>query len=71
MKINKEPVIRPEKSVVTHHSNGTDYVFLTIGFRYRKHLKRTEPIRVAIGKLNEDGLLIPNKNYFEYCIEEK
>lgn len=59
----RKPVERPEKTILIHHSNGTDYVFLTIGFLYRKHLKRSEPVRVSIGKLNEDGMLIPNKNY--------
>lgn len=70
MKVNRELVPRPKNTVVTHHSNGTDYVFLTVGFKYRKNIKRTEPLRLSIGKLDENGMLIPNKNYFMHFNEK-
>lgn len=53
----------PKNTVITHHKNGTDYVFLTIGYEYKKRLKRSEPKRMSIGKLNAEGRLIPNKNF--------
>lgn len=61
---NYAPVKRPERTVVVHVNN-YDYVYLTEKVEYSSKLKRSVPKRTAIGKLNDEGLLIPNHNYFE------
>ena len=54
----------PERTVIIKGRSGS-YVYLTQRVKYSPELKQTRPVRVAIGKLNEEGKLIPNRNYFE------
>lgn len=70
--MQRNPVDLPERTVVIKGKSG-NYVYLTQGVKYSTELKQTRPIRIAIGKLNEDGKLIPNKNYFELfpCDQEE
>lgn len=65
MKYNFKPVPRPERTVVSH-VNGVDKVYLTLKVEYSKEKKRSSPKRVYIGKLNDDGMLLPNQNYVKY-----
>lgn len=62
MKYN--PVPRPDRTVIVKN-NGYQYVYLTQCVKYSPRLKRSVPSRVSIGKLDENGMLIPNKKYFE------
>lgn len=62
MKYN--PVPRPDRTVIVKN-NGYQYVYLTQCVKYSPRLKRSVPLRVSIGKLDENGMLIPNKKYFE------
>lgn len=61
---NFKPVQLPERTVVTNTKSGR-YVYLTQKVEYHSELKCSRPKRIAIGKLNEDGLLVPNQNYYE------
>ena len=58
------PVPLPERTVVTSSKSGK-YVYLTQKVVYDPKRKCSHPKRIAIGKLNEEGLLIPNTNYFD------
>ena len=58
------PVPVPERCVFTKTGSAT-YVYLTKSVAYSKEKKRTVPSRVLIGKLNDDGMLVPNHNYVE------
>ncbi len=60
--MNLTPVKRPDRTVIIKN-NDVEYVYLTQGIKYSSEIKASRPKRVAIGKLNEEGLLIPNKNY--------
>lgn len=62
--MHRNPVNLPERTVIIKGRSGS-YVYLTQGVKYSPELKQTRPVRVAIGKLNEEGKLIPNRNYFE------
>ena len=62
MKYN--PVPRPDRTVIVKN-NGYQYVYLTQCVKYSPRLKRSVPSRASIGKLDENGMLIPNKKYFE------
>jgi transposase len=62
--INYKPVDLPERTVTVRTKSGT-YVYLTQGVEYSSKLKCSRPKRIAIGKLNEKGMLIPNQNYFD------
>lgn len=55
-------VALPERSVIVRSKSG-QYVYLTESVTYSKELKCSRPTRVSIGKLDDEGLLIPNKNY--------
>ena len=66
---NFKPVQLPERTVVTNTKSGK-YVYLTQKVEYHSELKCSRPKRVGIGKLNDEGLLIPNKNYYELFGEE-
>ena len=59
-----KPVQLPERTVTVRSKSGT-YVYLTQKVIYSSKLKCSRPKRIAIGKLNDDGLLVPNQNYFE------
>lgn len=59
-----KPVDLPERTVTVRTKSGA-YVYLTKRVEYSSKLKCSRPKRIAIGKLNEDGMLIPNQNYFE------
>ena len=61
--IKYEPVDLPDRTVRVASKSGT-YVYLTQKVEYSSTLKRSIPTRIVIGKLNDDGKLIPNKNYF-------
>lgn len=67
--MNKNPVSLPERTVIIESKSGK-YVYLTQSVKYTSKLKQTRPIRKAIGKLNDEGLLIPNKNYYEIFKDE-
>lgn len=59
----------PERTVTTKTKSGT-YVYLTQKVEYSSSLKCSRPKRIAIGKLDDNGMLIPNKNYFDiYGVE--
>lgn len=62
--MHQNPVDLPERTVIIKGRSGS-YVYLTQRVKYSPELKQTRPVRVAIGKLNEEGKLIPNRNYFE------
>ena len=62
--MHRNPVNLPERTVIVKGRSGS-YVYLTQGVKYSPELKQTRPVRVAIGKLDEEGRLIPNRNYFE------
>ena len=62
--INYKPVDLPERTVTVRTKSGT-YVYLTQRVEYSSKLKCSRPKRIAIGKLNEEGMLIPNQNYFD------
>lgn len=62
--MHRNPVNLPERTVIIKGRSGS-YVYLTQGVKYSPELKQSRPVRVAIGKLNEEGKLIPNRNYFE------
>mgnify|MGYP000308522981 FL=1 len=62
--INYKPVDLPERTVTVRTKSGT-YAYLTQRVEYSSKLKCSRPKRIAIGKLNERGMLIPNKNYFD------
>lgn len=64
------PVEMPKRTVVSH-TKSADYVYLTQKVEYSKDKKRSVPKRVAIGKLNDEGKLIPNQNYFELFPNEE
>lgn len=62
--INYKPVDLPDRTVTVRTKSGT-YVYLTQSVEYSSKLKCSRPKRIAIGKLNEEGMLIPNQNYFD------
>lgn len=62
--INYKPVDLPDRTVTVRTKSGT-YVYLTQSVEYSSKLKCSRPKRIAIGKLNEKGMLIPNQNYFD------
>ena len=64
-----KPVQLPKRTVIVNTKSGK-YVYLTQKVEYHSELKCSRPKRVVIGKLNEEGLLIPNKNYYEIYKEE-
>ena len=68
--MQRKPVKRPERTVVVKQKNN-QYVYLTKDVKYHKELKRSAPNRILIGKLNDDGLLIPNDNYFDIFYDEQ
>ncbi len=55
-------VDRPDRTVIVNKK----YVYLTKKVQYHSSVKRSSPERILIGKLSEDGKLIPNKNYYSY-----
>ena len=69
MKTTFKPVPRPSRTVLSRQ-NDIDKVYLTLKVEYSKEKKRSVPKRVYIGKLNDDGMLVPNRNYFDYFGEE-
>lgn len=69
MKHTFKPVTRPSRTVVCRQ-NGIEKIYLTLKVEYSKQKKRSSPKRLYIGKLNEDGMLIPNQNYFDHFGEE-
>lgn len=62
--MNYKSVERPERTVIVKNKE-KQYVYLTQNVQYSPELKRSLPKRILIGKLDDQGLLIPNKNYFE------
>ena len=64
-----KPVELPERTVIVRSKSGA-YVYLTQKVVYSSELKCSRPKRIAIGKLNDDGMLIPNQNYFELFGQE-
>ena len=62
--INYKPVDLPERTVTVRNKRDT-YVYLTQRVEYSSKLKCSRPKRIAIGKLNEEGILISNQNYFD------
>lgn len=62
--MNYKPVIRPERTVIVRNKD-KEYVYLTQKVQYSPELKRSTPKRILIGKLDEKGMLVPNKNYLD------
>lgn len=62
--MKRKTVQRPSRSVSVNRKSGT-YIYYTKGVKYSSASKKSNPIRVAIGKLDDEGMLIPNQNYFE------
>lgn len=60
-----DPVPVPDRTVQVKTKSGT-YIYLTVQVKYHSDLRTSRPERIAIGKLNEEGLLVPNRNYFEH-----
>lgn len=58
------PVDLPNRTVIVNNK-GKKYVYLTQEVSYSPDLKCSRPKRIAIGKLSDDGKLIPNKNYID------
>ena len=58
------PVDLPNRTVIVNNK-GKKYVYLTQDVSYSPDLKCYRPKRIAIGKLSDDGKLIPNKNYID------
>ena len=58
------PVPLPERTVIVRNKDKR-YVYLTKEVVYKPELKTSRPTRVAIGKLDHNGMLIPNQNYFD------
>ncbi len=54
---------RPENTVIVP-VRGTKYVYCVLEKRYRKDKKYNVDKRVCVGKLDEDGLIIPNDRFF-------
>lgn len=65
--IDYKPVDLPERTVTVRTKSGT-YVYLTQRVEYSSKLKCSRPKRIAIGKLNEKGMLIPNQNYLIFMV---
>ena len=63
------PVSVPKCCVFKHSDSGT-YVYLTKNVSYSKQKKRSLPSRILIGKLDDNGLLLPNKNYIDIFGED-
>ena len=63
------PVPVPKRVVTVSNDSGT-YVYLTQKVVYSKKTKKSAPKRVAIGKLDSNGMLIPNQNYMEIFGED-
>ena len=57
-------VDRPDRTVIVH-KNDVDYVYLTEKVVYNPEKKRSSPKRIYIGKLNDEGKLLPNQNYVD------
>lgn len=51
--------------------NRKKYVMYEVDRKYDKIKKYNVPIRVAIGKISEDGLMQPNEKYLVYFYDEK
>ena len=66
------PVDRPDRTVIVH-KNDVDYVYFTEKVVYSPEKKRSSPRRVYIGKLNDEGKLLPNQNYIDIfgAVEER
>ncbi len=45
---------------------GTTYIYYKYGAQYDSNRKFTIPKRTTIGKLSDDGLMIPNENFHKY-----
>ena len=58
--MHQNPVDLPERTVIIKGRSGS-YVYLTQRVKYSPELKQTRPVRVAIGKLDEEGRLKANK----------
>lgn len=56
--------------MVTVSNDSGTYVYLTQEVVYSKKTKKSAPKRVAIGKLDSNGMLIPNQNYMEMFGED-
>lgn len=63
------PVPLPKRVVTVSNNSGT-YVYLTQKVVYSKSTKKSAPQRITIGKLDSNGMLIPNHNYIELFGED-
>lgn len=57
-------LLRPERTVVIS-KKCKEYVYLTQYVKYLPELKRSLPMRVLLGKIDDQTSFIPIKNYFE------
>lgn len=51
--------------------NRNKYVMYEIDRKYDNKKKYNVPIRVSVGKVTEDGKMIPNSNYIKYFYDSK
>lgn len=56
--------------IVKREMHGTVYVYFEYGREYDPKRRYSVPKRTTIGKLNADGMLIPNENYHKYITGE-
>ena len=52
--------------IIRKAKSGTTYIYYQYGQRYNPEKRYAIPERVCIGKLTEEGLLLPNENYRKY-----
>lgn len=50
--------------------SGTVYVYYQYGQKYDRKRRFSIPCRTTIGKLNQDGMLVPNENFHKYITGE-
>lgn len=62
--MKRKSVQLPDRTVTVKMKSGT-YVYLTKEVKYSVEHKKSSPVRIAIGKLDDKGMLIPNNNYFD------
>ena len=56
--------------IICRKVSGTTYVYYQYGQQYDPARRFSIPQRTTIGKLNADGLLIPNENFHKYITGE-
>ena len=52
--------------IIRKVKSGTTYIYYQYGHRYKPEKRYAIPERACIGKLDPDGMLLPNENYHKY-----